>query len=152
MLCKPVSPLVWMMDLSAGVETTRHFLLEWLSYTHRYIPVELLEVIPQRLNWRPPYYHGRNDLETIMASESAADWVTKRILEPSQSTWWSVWMWCTRCRGALFADLVTAWPCRFVLQRCFWVLFPKALSSHPSTSQTHMTRPTTVRVRWPPDA
>lgn len=61
---------------SAGVETTRHFLLEWLSYTCRYIPVGLLEVVPQRLNWRPPSYFGRDDLETLMSSDSAADWVT----------------------------------------------------------------------------
>jgi hypothetical protein len=58
-----------------GVETTRHFLLEWLSYTCRYIPVGLLDVIPQRLNWRPPSYYGRDDLETLMVSDSAADWV-----------------------------------------------------------------------------
>ncbi|KAJ4716658.1 tRNA-dihydrouridine(47) synthase [NAD(P)(+)] [Melia azedarach] len=58
-----------------GVETTRHFLLEWLSYTYRYIPVGLLDVIPQRLNWRPPAYFGRDDLETLMASDSAADWI-----------------------------------------------------------------------------
>lgn len=64
----------WGSD-SKGVETTRHFLLEWLSYTCRYIPVGLLEVIPQRLNWRPPAYYGRNDLETLMASDSAADWI-----------------------------------------------------------------------------
>lgn len=59
----------------AGVETTRHFLLEWLSYSCRYIPVGLLDVIPQRINWRPPSYYGRDDLETLMASDSAADWV-----------------------------------------------------------------------------
>ncbi|PPD87018.1 hypothetical protein GOBAR_DD16044 [Gossypium barbadense] len=58
-----------------GVETTRHFLLEWLSYACRYIPVGLLDVIPQRLNWRPPSYYGRDDLETLMASDSAADWI-----------------------------------------------------------------------------
>ncbi|KAL5788746.1 hypothetical protein ACOSP7_005695 [Xanthoceras sorbifolium] len=58
-----------------GVETTRHFLLEWFSYTFRYIPVGLLDVIPQRLNWRPPSYFGRDDLETLMASDSAADWI-----------------------------------------------------------------------------
>ncbi|KAI3422930.1 tRNA-dihydrouridine(47) synthase [NAD(P)(+)] [Psidium guajava] len=58
-----------------GVETTRHFLLEWLSYTYRYVPVGLLEVVPQQLNWRPPSYYGRDDLETLMASDSAADWV-----------------------------------------------------------------------------
>ncbi|WVZ83476.1 hypothetical protein U9M48_030618 [Paspalum notatum var. saurae] len=64
----------WGSD-SKGVETTRHFLLEWLSYTCRYIPVGLLDVIPQRLNWRPPSYCGRDDLETMMASDSAADWI-----------------------------------------------------------------------------
>ncbi|KAG0473115.1 hypothetical protein HPP92_014972 [Vanilla planifolia] len=64
----------WGSD-TKGVETTRHFLLEWLGYTHRYIPVGLLEVIPQHLNWRPPSYFGRDDLETLMASDSAADWI-----------------------------------------------------------------------------
>lgn len=64
----------WGSD-TKGVETTRHFLLEWLSYTCRYIPVGLLDIIPQRLNWRPPSYYGRDDLETLMASDSAADWI-----------------------------------------------------------------------------
>ncbi|KAL0356621.1 UNVERIFIED_CONTAM: tRNA-dihydrouridine(47) synthase [NAD(P)(+)]-like [Sesamum calycinum] len=64
----------WGSD-SKGVETTRHFLLEWLSYTCRYLPVGLLDVIPQRINWRPPSYFGRDDLETLMASDSAADWI-----------------------------------------------------------------------------
>ncbi|KAJ6409852.1 hypothetical protein OIU84_009354 [Salix udensis] len=64
----------WGSD-TKGVETTRHFLLEWLSYTYRYVPVGLLDVIPQRLNWRPPSYYGRDDLETLMASDSAADWI-----------------------------------------------------------------------------
>ncbi|XP_021848053.1 tRNA-dihydrouridine(47) synthase [NAD(P)(+)]-like isoform X2 [Spinacia oleracea] len=64
----------WGSD-SKGVETTRHFLLQWLSYTFRYIPVGLLEVVPQQINWRPPSYYCRNDLETLMASESAADWI-----------------------------------------------------------------------------
>ncbi|XP_024530818.1 tRNA-dihydrouridine(47) synthase [NAD(P)(+)]-like [Selaginella moellendorffii] len=74
----------WGSD-SKGVETTRKFLLEWLSYLHRYIPVGLLEVIPQRLNWRPPRYVGRNDLETLMASDSAADWVriSEMLLGPA---------------------------------------------------------------------
>lgn len=64
----------------AGVETTRRFLLEWLSYTCRYIPVGLLDVVPQQLNWRPPTYMGRDDLETLMASDSAADWVCSFFL------------------------------------------------------------------------
>ncbi|KAG2400832.1 tRNA-dihydrouridine(47) synthase [Vigna angularis] len=64
----------WGSD-TKGVETTRRFLLEWLSYTCRYIPVGLLDVVPQRLNWRPPSYYGRDELETLMASDSAADWI-----------------------------------------------------------------------------
>lgn len=64
----------WGSD-TKGVETTRRFLLEWLSYTCRYIPVGLLDVIPQQLNWRPPSYYCRDDLETLMASDSAADWI-----------------------------------------------------------------------------
>ncbi|XP_050232421.1 tRNA-dihydrouridine(47) synthase [NAD(P)(+)]-like [Mercurialis annua] len=64
----------WGSD-TKGVEAIRHFLLEWLSYTCRYIPVGLLDVIPQKINWRSPSYYGRDDLETLMASDSAADWI-----------------------------------------------------------------------------
>lgn len=72
--------MVSLVCMATGVETTRHFLLEWLSYTYRYVPVGLLDVIPQRLNWRPPSYFGRDDLETLMASDSAADWVWTSLL------------------------------------------------------------------------
>ncbi|VDK85425.1 unnamed protein product [Litomosoides sigmodontis] len=58
-----------------GVEKTRRFLLEWLSFAHRYIPVGLLEVVPQRMNERPPFYHGRSDLETLLASDRSEDWI-----------------------------------------------------------------------------
>lgn len=54
---------------------TRRFLLEWLSFLHRYVPVGLLEQVPQHMNDRPPRYVGRNDLETLFASNSADDWV-----------------------------------------------------------------------------
>jgi hypothetical protein len=37
-----------------GVNSTRRFLLEWLSFLHRYVPVGLLEVVPQAMNERPP--------------------------------------------------------------------------------------------------
>ncbi|XP_059474686.1 tRNA-dihydrouridine(47) synthase [NAD(P)(+)]-like [Neocloeon triangulifer] len=58
-----------------GVENTRRFLLEWLSFLYRYIPVGVLERPPQNINERPPLYRGRDDLETLMASPNCADWV-----------------------------------------------------------------------------
>lgn len=64
----------WGSD-NKGVENTRRFMLEWLSFLYRYVPVGLLEQPPQRINDRPPYYRGRDDLETIMASPSCTDWI-----------------------------------------------------------------------------
>lgn len=59
-----------------GVNSTRRFLLEWLSFLHRYVPVGLLEVLPQAMNKRPPQHLcGRSDLETLMMSRNSADWV-----------------------------------------------------------------------------
>jgi tRNA-dihydrouridine synthase 3 len=67
-----------------GVENTRRFLLEWLSFLHRYIPVGLLEVVPTGIHQRPPSYVGRNELETLFASTQAEDWVkiTTMLLGP----------------------------------------------------------------------
>lgn len=64
----------WGSD-TQGVEKTRRFLLEWLSFLCRYVPVGLLERLPQRINERPPYYLGRDYMETLMASQKAADWI-----------------------------------------------------------------------------
>lgn len=64
----------WGAD-ARGVMTTRRFLCEWLSFLHRYVPVGLLERLPQRMNERPPFYEGRDALETLMASDSVADWI-----------------------------------------------------------------------------
>uniref|UniRef100_A0A665TFN4 tRNA-dihydrouridine(47) synthase [NAD(P)(+)] n=1 Tax=Echeneis naucrates TaxID=173247 RepID=A0A665TFN4_ECHNA len=64
----------WGCD-TRGVEKTRTFMLEWLSFMCRYIPVGLLERVPQKINERPPYYMGRNYLETLMASQNVGDWV-----------------------------------------------------------------------------
>ena len=44
----------------------------------RYIPVGVLEQLPQKINERPPYYVGRNDLETLMSSPNCGDWVRLR--------------------------------------------------------------------------
>ncbi|KAI2622521.1 FMN-linked oxidoreductase [Hypoxylon sp. NC1633] len=58
-----------------GLGFTRRFLLEWLSFTHRYVPVGILEHLPPSLNDRPPRFRGRNDLETLLASDNYKDWV-----------------------------------------------------------------------------
>lgn len=64
----------WGSD-SRGVETTRRFLLEWLSFLNRYIPVGVLEQPPQKINEKPPQYVGRDDLETLMADRNCKSWV-----------------------------------------------------------------------------
>lgn len=61
-----------------GIGTTRRFLLEWLSFTHRYIPLGLLEVLPPMINERPPMYKGRDELESLLASDNYQDWIKIR--------------------------------------------------------------------------
>ncbi|CAM9488087.1 unnamed protein product [Ectocarpus sp. 4 AP-2014] len=58
-----------------GVNKTRRFLLEWLSFTCRYIPAGVLEVLPQRINEKPPPFNGRDDLESLMCSLNPKDWI-----------------------------------------------------------------------------
>uniref|UniRef100_A0A8D0ETM5 tRNA-dihydrouridine(47) synthase [NAD(P)(+)] n=1 Tax=Strix occidentalis caurina TaxID=311401 RepID=A0A8D0ETM5_STROC len=74
----------WGSD-TQGVEKTRKFLLEWLSFLCRYIPVGLLEHLPQKINERPPYYMGRDYLETLMASQNVDDWIKIRRQAGRQS-------------------------------------------------------------------
>lgn len=64
----------WGSD-TTGAENCRKYLLEWLSFACRYIPVGLLEVLPQKINERPPMYKGRDELETLLSSPAASDWV-----------------------------------------------------------------------------
>jgi len=63
-----------------GVGTTRRFLLEWLSFSCRYVPVGLLERLPPRLGDRPPAYKGRDDLETLLCSPNYKDWIKIRYV------------------------------------------------------------------------
>ncbi|KAI1195471.1 hypothetical protein F5X97DRAFT_308066 [Nemania serpens] len=58
-----------------GLGYTRRFLLEWLSFTCRYIPLGLLEHLPPDLQDRPPKYRCRDDLETLLASTNYKDWI-----------------------------------------------------------------------------
>ncbi|TVY78383.1 tRNA-dihydrouridine(47) synthase [NAD(P)(+)] [Lachnellula suecica] len=64
----------WGSD-EVGVGQTRRFLLEWLSFAHRYVPVGILDHLPPSLQDRPPAYRGRSDLETLLASDNYLDWV-----------------------------------------------------------------------------
>lgn len=61
-----------------GIGATRKFLLEYLSFTHRYVPIGLLEHLPPKINDRPPAYRGRDDLETLLASNNFKDWIKIR--------------------------------------------------------------------------
>jgi len=70
-----------------GVNTTRRFLLEWLSFTCRYVPVGILDdlYIPQHVNDRPPLFYARDDRETLLGSRNAADWIklSEMLLGPT---------------------------------------------------------------------
>ncbi|KAK1754997.1 hypothetical protein QBC47DRAFT_382415 [Echria macrotheca] len=70
-----------------GLNYTRRFLLEFLSFFNRYIPIGLLEYLPPSLNERPPAYRGRNDLETLLASKNYKDWIkiSEMFLGPAPS-------------------------------------------------------------------
>lgn len=61
-----------------GVGTTRRFLLEWLSFSCRYVPIGILEHLPPKFGDRPPAFRGRNDLETLLSSANYKDWIKIR--------------------------------------------------------------------------
>lgn len=63
-----------------GIGTTRRFLLEWLSFAHRYVPIGLLEHLPPNIQDRPPRFKGRDELETLMASDNYKDWIKIRYV------------------------------------------------------------------------
>lgn len=81
----------WGCD-TEGVEKTRRFLLEWMSFLHRYIPVGILERVPHQMNERPPQFIGRDHLETMMASTNSEDWVkiSEMLLGPRSENFFFV--------------------------------------------------------------
>ena len=69
----------WGSD-TQGINTTRRFLLEWLSFTHRYVPIGVLQAndsdaLPQVMQDRPPTFVPRGDLEGLLSSGNAQDWI-----------------------------------------------------------------------------
>ncbi|KAI8901429.1 tRNA-dihydrouridine(47) synthase [NAD(P)(+)] [Globomyces pollinis-pini] len=77
----------WGTD-TMGINQTRKFMCEWLSFLHRYVPVGILEVIPQKMNFRPERFKGRNELETLLSSDNVHDWIklTERVLGPASDS------------------------------------------------------------------
>lgn len=65
------------VELDSAARVCRRFLLEWLSFLHRYIPVGLLETgcTAAHLNWRNPGFRGRSRLEGLLGSDDPRDWV-----------------------------------------------------------------------------
>jgi hypothetical protein len=47
---------------TTGVNTTRRYLCEALSFQYRYVPIGLLEQLPGRINDRAPAFRCRNEL------------------------------------------------------------------------------------------
>ncbi|CAJ0747641.1 17918_t:CDS:10 [Entrophospora sp. SA101] len=74
----------WGADTIVGIQIYVYmFLYNYMSVL--YIPVGLLEVLPQRINERPPLFHGRDELETLLASPNSNDWVkiSEMLLGPT---------------------------------------------------------------------
>ncbi|KAF8452347.1 zinc finger dihydrouridine synthase [Boletus edulis BED1] len=74
---------------TVGVNKTRRYLCEALSFQHRYIPIGLLERLPAQINERAPAFRGRDELETLFASPNCQDWVriSEMFLGPVPETW-----------------------------------------------------------------
>lgn len=103
-----------------GVGTTRRFLLEWLSFAYRYVPVGILEHLPPNIQDRPPAFKGRNDLETLLASENYKDWIKIRSAAIGE----------TPSHSPRKANLWTV--------KCFWALRIRISNFSPSTSPIAM--------------
>ncbi len=100
-----------------GVGTTRRFLLEWLSFACRYVPVGILEHLPPHIQDRPPAYRGRNELETLLSSDNYKDWIKIRYY-------------------STLSHFAGEWVANYPLVRCFSVLHTQISDSSPSTNRT----------------
>lgn len=86
-----------------GVNTTRRFMCEMMSFTHRYVPTGLLEFLPARMNDRPPLFKGRDDLETMLASGKGEDWV--KISEMFLGKAPEEWSFTPKHKSSSYADV-----------------------------------------------
>ena len=124
-----------------GIGTTRRFLLEWLSFACRYVPVGLLERMPategEGEKWmepsiqdRAPAYRGRDDLETLMASEDYRDWIKIRyVIIPSIT---SFFMKTLPSSGLCGHMMMKGWLTSDLVVRCFSVLRTRISDSNQS--------------------
>ncbi len=69
-----------------GVGTTRRFLLDYLSFASRYVPIGLLEYLPPSLQDRAPAFRCRNELETLLSSGNVKDWIKIRFVSATNTT------------------------------------------------------------------
>lgn len=58
-----------------GISQCRRYFCEFMSFFHRYIPMGICERYPVKLNERPPYWQGRDELETKLGSVNVQDWI-----------------------------------------------------------------------------
>lgn len=59
-----------------GIARSRRFFCEFMSFFHRYVPLGILaRGEPQALNERARHWRGRDDVETLLGSAQASDWV-----------------------------------------------------------------------------
>ncbi|SPO25177.1 related to DUS3 - member of dihydrouridine synthase family [Ustilago trichophora] len=86
-----------------GVNTTRRFMCEMMSFTHRYVPTGLLEFLPSRLNDRPPLFRGRDELETLLASGKSEDWV--KVSEMFLGKAPEEWSFTPKHKSSSYADV-----------------------------------------------
>ena len=98
-----------------GIGLTRRFLLEWLSFAYRYVPIGILEHLPPNLQDRPPAWRGRNDLETLLGSDNYKDWIKIRYDSTSVPITHRLFLTST--------------------VKCFWVLLIRTSTLNPSINQ-----------------
>ena len=58
-----------------GVDKTRRFFLEFMSFHHRYVPISFTNQAPLAMNERAPAWTARDETEALLASTDCGDWI-----------------------------------------------------------------------------